>query len=326
LASTARRLGTLLQWALAGAVLWFAGRAIARQWTELGPALARLDVRWSLVALSGVVFLAAYALLIQVWRSTLAAWHDTLPFAVAARIWFVSNLGKYLPGKVWQIAAMGVMAQRHGVSPVAAVGSSLIVNLVSVVAGFAILLSTAGGAFGRTNDGKIIGVSRPLLALLAGGGLLLLLATPWIVPRAASLAARLFRRPLGPVRVPARAVWVGALGTAAAWVLYGFAFQLLAAGTLGPPTGATWAYIAVYTSSYLAGYLALLTPGGLGVREAVMVLAMPQAGLATTVDATVLAVASRLWLTVLEILPGLLLLARGDARWRPRKSIDEVPS
>ena len=50
----------------------------------------------------------------------------------------MSNLGRYVPGKVWQIGAMGVMAERSGVSPVAAVGSSLVIAIVNVIAGIAI--------------------------------------------------------------------------------------------------------------------------------------------------------------------------------------------
>jgi glycosyltransferase 2 family protein len=78
-------------------------------------------------------------------------------------------------------------------------------------------------------------------------------------------------------------------------------------------TGNASAYIAVYTGSYLAGYLALFAPGGVGVREAVLVLAMPRFQLASAADAAVIAITSRLWLTVLEIVPGVLLLRRPTA-------------
>ena len=57
----------------------------------------------------------------------------------------------------------------------------------------------------------------------------------------------------------------------------------------------------------------MYAPGGVGVREAVLVLAMPRFQLASVADAAVIAVASRLWLTVLEIVPGVLLLRRPGA-------------
>ena len=88
------------------------------------------------------------------------------------------------------------------------------------------------------------------------------------------------------------------------------AFAWFARGVAPRATGNAWSYIAVYTGSYLAGYLALFAPGGVGVREAALVLAMPRFQLASATDAAVIAITSRLWLTVLEILPGLLLLRR----------------
>ena len=82
-------------------------------------------------------------------------------------------------------------------------------------------------------------------------------------------------------------------------------------------TGNASAYIAVYTGSYLAGYLALFAPGGVGVREAALVLAMPRFQLASATDAAVIAITSRLWLTILEIVPGLLLF-RGSSTQNAR--------
>jgi hypothetical protein len=114
--------------------------------------------------------------------------------------------------------------------------------------------------------------------------------------------------------VPARAIWLAAASTTASWLLYGLAFALFAHGISPRATGNATSYIAVYTGSYLAGYLALFAPGGVGIREAALVIAMPRFGLASAADAAVIAIASRLWLTILEILPGLLLFRSGSTQ------------
>ena len=75
---------------------------------------ARFDVRpdWRYIVASGAVVLATYALLIEIWRRILAEWKTRIGYDDAARIWLVSSLGKYLPGKqVWQILMMGKMAE-----------------------------------------------------------------------------------------------------------------------------------------------------------------------------------------------------------------------
>ena len=265
---------------------------------------------------SGIIVLATYLLLVEAWRSTLRAWGDQLSYRTAARIWFVSNLGKYLPGKVWQIAAMGAMAQQSGVSAAAAVGSALVVNLVSIIAGVAVIVATAGKRVALAAGSRTAGVDERTSVLIAIGvvtlGIIALALTPALVPRLAKLAARVTGKKIGIPTVPPRAIWIAAASTAASWVLYGVAFALFASGITPRAAGNAAAYIAVYTGSYLAGYLALFVPGGVGVREAAIVLAMPRFQLASTADATIIAITSRLWLTVLEILPGLLLMRRGD--------------
>lgn len=300
------RIWTVLQILFVAAVAWFAGRALAMQWSGVRAVLADARPAWHGIALSAVPVLVAYALLIHVWRAMLVGWGERagvrLSYREAARIWFVSNLGRYVPGKIWQIAAMGVMAQRLGVSPVAATGSSLIVNLANIASGFVLVLATGAAVFGPFADtGPRAGL---LLAVAFAVGLALLPALlTWISP----LVARLTRQRVTLPRIPTRVVWLAALGTAAAWVLYGVAFQLFS-GSLVRAVGATPFYIAAYTGSYLVGYLALFTPGGLVVREAMLVASLTNLGLLTAPEAWLVAIASRLWLTVLEISPGLLFL------------------
>jgi hypothetical protein len=93
-----------------------------------------------------------------------------------------------------------------------------------------------------------------------------------------------------------------------AWVCYGVAFQFLAAGTIGFAAGATSSYIALFTGSYLIGYLTFFAPGGAVVRELAMITQADQLALMSAPDAALLAVISRIWLTVFELLPGLILL------------------
>ena len=74
---------------------------------------------------------------------------------------------------------------------------------------------------------------------------------------------------------------------------------LLARGIL-PGAGLTLLpAIAVFTASYLAGFLALLVPGGFGVREGLFILMLQ--GPIGIGAATALALASRLLLTITEV-------------------------
>jgi hypothetical protein len=97
-------------------------------------------------------------------------------------------------------------------------------------------------------------------------------------------------------------IGVVAFGIAAntiAWLGYGVALWLLARGLLPSAGLGLLPAIAVFTASYLAGFLALFAPGGIGVREGVFILMLQ--GPIGIGAATALAVASRLLLTVTEL-------------------------
>jgi hypothetical protein len=101
------------------------------------------------------------------------------------------------------------------------------------------------------------------------------------------------------------------------WVAYGVAFQFFVRGILGSDAGGVLSYIAVYAASYIIGFLALFAPGGAVVRESALVTGMVKLGLSSRPDALAVAIASRLWLTVLELIPGLFFIAVRKPAPRP---------
>ena len=299
MANAQRRLLVAAQWILAGAVLWFALRSVDGQWRVAGSRLAALDVEWSWIAAATVIVLLTYLLLIDAWRRVVTASGEQISLGNAARIWFVSNLGKYVPGKIWSITAMTMMARQSSVSPVAAAGSSVLMQLVSIATGIGVVLATGAHA-----------VDRPVVAVGVAVALaLLLIATPRLLPAAISVAARVLGREIDVPRLAGVTVLGAVVRSTVSWIAYGVAFQFFVRGLLGRSAGAPTSYIAVYAASYIIGFLALFAPGGAVVREGAMVTGMLRLGLTGQADAVVVAIASRLWLTVLELLPGFAYLA-----------------
>lgn len=279
-------------------VAWFIVGTLREQRGELLALGRTLTPQWGPLLVSALLVVMTYALLIEVWRRLLRTWGATLPFGAAARIWGLSNLGRYIPGKVWQIGAMGVMAHQHGVSSITAVGASLAIAVLNVLAG--LLVAAAAGA------GNLGGVEIGWWPLILALGLAL--ASPWLLPIGTRAAAKLSGREFATLDLPFSAVLRTLVGCALAWVLYGIAFWFLAEGLLPQGAGALGDAIGIFTGSYLIGYLVLLAPGGIGAREVAMFVALERSGFAMGADATLLVVASRLWLTVTELGPALFLL------------------
>lgn len=272
-------------------------RTISRDWDQFRSLQVTLALHPGWISLSALAVLLTYALQISSWRRVLAGWAQHLSFGAAARIWLVVNLGRYIPGKVWSVAGLIVMAQRAGVPAWAAGASAFAMQALGVGTAVALVAAAAPSA------------ESPLRLALAG-----LAAAATMGFLAWERGARWLARTsgLGPdIRpLPLGAVGESAALSLASWLTYGLAFWLLARG-LGlpnPPPLATAA--GVFALGYLVGVLALFAPGGVGVREVVLIsLLTPALGAG---GAVALSLASRILLTLTEVAApiGILLLRR----------------
>ena len=302
-----RTLWRVAQTVIVAAVLWFAGDRLWQQWHQTSRSDLHLSLDVPLLLVASLIVFATYLLLIEVWRAVLACYGTSLPRGAATRIWFASNLGKYLPGKVWQISAMTIFVTRYGVTAAVAGAAAVLITIANVAAGFAYVLAV--GAQSLSNWGG------PRATMSATTVLVILLVAAPLLADGWSALARRFRYPHLAVRMPLRASAIALLGSAVAWMLYGVAFRLFAKSLIGATTGSWSAWGAAYTLSYLAGYLTLISPGGLGVRELTLSQLLTSLNLTTPSQAVVITLASRLWLTVLEIAPGVVaLLASPELR------------
>jgi len=301
------------QWLLLAAIVYWAGRAVATQWADVKSAVSTAQIDWPWVLLSSAIVLLTYGILIQSWRLLLAGWGGHLRFGVAIRIWTVANLGRYVPGKVWSVGALGVLANREGVSGVAAAGAAILGTLLNLGAGFGILATAGTRAMAAFNPWMKPAAIVVGIAFVAGTLLL-----PRLLPPVLSRLARWRGLSVTDRQLPARTLWIASAINAVSWVLYGLAFAAFARGVAPQVIGTPTEFIVIWTASYLLGYVVLVAPGGVVVREVAMASALITLGLATsTADATFLAVASRLWLTVWELLPGLVSLIAAPRFPRP---------
>jgi len=282
-------------------VLVFVWQALARHWAELQS--LEFALAWQPMALAGAVAVTftTYALQVESWRRVLGGWEQRLPYGAAARIWCLANLGRYVPGKVWAVAGLVVLAQRAGVAPGTAAASTVVVQAVGLATAVALVAATTPAAAAPLQLGLAALVAAATLGLLAS-------------PRAAERVTKLLRlsTPWRPLPLPS--VLQASMFTLGGWITHGSAFWMLAQG-LGV-TGLAWPTAAgVFALGYILGLLALFAPGGIGVREAALVaLLTPSIGAGAAVA---LSVASRILLTVTEAAAVLVVLL-AERRTRSR--------
>ena len=241
------------------------------------------------------------ALLLAAWTVSLRWCAQRIRYVDAARVWFTANLARFLPGAVWQFASLAVMSARYGLSAMAATATVLLEQIVLLFTGLLVLAALTPSVLHATWWQAALVVAAVLgavgLALPRPGGRL----GRWIETRVP--AVRLLWSQLGPAQL-----LVFTLMLVLPWLLYGVAFRLLALGLLDHPIGSWSDYVAAFTGSYVAGIIAVFAPAGLLVREAALVKALMTVGV-DGADAVILAVASRVWLTALELGCGAVVMA-----------------
>lgn len=238
------------------------------------------------------------------WRVLLRDLGSPLPLGAAGRIYYVSQLGKYIPGTVWILLAQMELAREYRV-PVRRSGSVALLALVTALFSAVLVVATAlpfSTAAVRDRYWWVVLLLPPLLVFLH----------PGVVAWWSRWLFRIVRRPAEPGRLRGRAVVASVGWMVVAWLCYGVhLFWLVedASPGDGPADLRTLAQcIGVFSLAWVVGFLLVFLPAGAGARELVLVL-----GLASVLPAgAALAVAlvSRVMLTLVDVLLALAAVGR----------------
>lgn len=251
--------GRPVRWGFAAVAVALGGYAIAREWPDVRAALASIGPVAAVAAFVSV--LVAMFAAMQVWRVLLAAVGSPVPVRVGARIMFVGQLGKYLPGSVWPVLAQMELGNVHHVPRRNSASASVLTMLVSTLSGLLTALVTLP---------FVAGLTPYRWAFLAAPALLACLH-PKVLNYVLGRVFALTRRPPLEQPLTARAIATSLGWSFLAWVFYGLQIWLLAT-RLGAPRGpATLLALGGFAFAWSVGFLAVFAPAGAGVREVLIV-------------------------------------------------------
>jgi uncharacterized membrane protein YbhN (UPF0104 family) len=260
---------------LAVAVLASVGWQLARDLRRLD--LGELALRPGWLAASGLLYLAALGFSAWFWFHLLRAFGQRPAPLATARAYYLGHLGKYLPGKAWALLMRGTMVRgpdvRLGVAIITAFYEVLTTMAAGALVAAVLFAWQPPAAAGLPGDPVLLGV---LLLVLVGVPLL-----PAVFNRlVARLAARFqkvesFRLP----RLRGPTLLLGLAATACGWALLGVSLWAVLRAILPEPeplTGPLWGRCtAMVGLAYVAGFLAVFMPGGVGVREFLLLALLP---------------------------------------------------
>jgi len=231
------------------------------------------------------------------WGKTVGTLHHSLPFRKVFRVWFLSALGRYLPGTVWQYLGRVVLSERIGVVPTVTVAS------LGLETGF--MLLSAGLVWSLTLPWQVpsLGLPQgnwPLLFLPVG----LVALHPAVFGRVFNGGLRLLKKP--PLKIdltyPQILGFVGLY--AGLWFLFGLAFFLFANSLTALGWNRYLPMTGVFALSWVIGMVSIFAPAGIGVREGVLSVLLVEYMPEPT--AIFVALLSRVWMTLAELVCALV--------------------
>jgi len=282
------------QLALTIAVTWFIVDRVGLDFaalTEVGADAWLPDP--ILLALASVLLASAYFVSAALWGSIVRdLGGPTIPPADAVRLFMIANLGRYVPGKVWQIWGLAALAKGRGVPALTSTAAAVLGQGVALVAA-----ATVGiGAF---LGGPEVYRTWGLVGALGVVALVVLVSIPAVFRRITALWLRLSgadeaRIGLGSLH-GVRWLSLYVLN----WMMYALSFWVLSrslgmGGELIPVASA-------FAAAYVLGYAMIFAPAGLGPREGFLIMFLtPHLG---ATSSGVIAIVARLWTTLVELVP-----------------------
>ena len=226
------------------------------------------------------------------WRTVLAGLEIRLRLSDALQVFFVTQLGKYLPGSVWPIVMQMEAGSRRG----AGRPTMLAANIISIVINLAVGLVLAGALLPFTSPEALSRYWWALAALPLVVVLALPRTLPWLLDKALVLARR---KPLGVTTRPS-AVLAASGWSALSWLAVGLHLVVLVAAI----DGFSWSLVALCVGgmslAFCAGTLFLPAPAGAGIREVILGLVL--SAVISPAQAVAVVVASRVVLIVTDLL------------------------
>jgi uncharacterized membrane protein YbhN (UPF0104 family) len=269
------------------ALIWKQASAVSVDWSTL------FNVRWLPLVVSLVFVCTGAAIQSQLVFVTQSHIGYPLDRATAYRIWFFSQLTRYIPGSLWQLATRSVYYTRRGV-PLSMAAASTLWELVATIGG-SLLFCCFSFLLGIGDLGYLFSAAAILLTLAS---LTAYTSWPWRVLRAFRIkaAARMIDA-LGQSGKPtsrliASLFIIGALFA----VINGIGFYFLC-DSFGLHVTLLQAVLS-FNLGYSIGFLVIVAPTGLGVREVILTLLL--AGTSSASELALFVLIARLWWTAAE--------------------------
>jgi len=274
--------------------------AVAKNWHSLLEALAVLPA-W-IAAVSILLAIVYVFFTLWSWKIILADLGSSLSWNASVQLFGVSQIGKYIPGGVWNIVAAAEIGRNHRIPARRSVTAMTVAVLISLLSG------TGIGAV--TVLGTSVTIQVPTWAIIVLLIILVALLTPPVLNRLIGFGFKLLKRPAPEHRMTFKGLGLATLLAIIAWGVAGVQVWLLAVGFgMSPSVSGLLLAVGAYALAWVVGFLAVFMPAGTGVREGILSLFFT--GVLSSGGVLAVVLVSRIAMTVADLVfagTGALLL------------------
>ena len=271
-------------------IAFFIGRVIYRNWQHVREAEWELAPSYLLV--SFLLTACWFTVRPLVWSTLLKRFGHPISFRGAYWVVRRAELSRYVPGTIWQYVSRIYLASRYGVPAAVCMAATFLETVLLILASLgpavwsldALLPDLAGFQ-------RILLVAIPVAAAV--------LVHPQVLNLWARLVSRALKQPYQQLRMPWSTIALLWGIYLAVWVLHGLGAGVFVKGVMVIPVDRVPALASYYALAWLVAMVSVVAPAGMGIRDGVFGLLLSRlmpVGVAFTV-----AVAVRLWMTVLEL-------------------------
>jgi len=288
-----KRFGKIvLSVAVLAAAIFFIANAVARDWSAVQEFEWKLN--FGLLTASVLVGCSAGFVTIKVMQRIMKAFGGRVPFSRFAFFAMLSNFGKYIPGKVAQIASILILLKREGIPRLMTLATMVVFEIMLIMVPIIVGIVLVGPEVVRE---FALNVPFWVFGIIALIGILFTL--PPVMQFLAKKLLAIFKRESVEYDLSYRDWAVAIAAMFFAWILYSISFALLVAGLVDIPAGSCMLVAGAFSLAYTIGLLVIVTPGGLGVREGILLLIL--ATVFPSGVAGLIATAARLWILIIEL-------------------------
>lgn len=281
-------------WPLSLAAIYFIFKLISPKTSLIVSKFNQVNILFlfiSIMCFIGYFFVRSY-----LWKEILKTKGYNISFKDNAYLWELSEIKRYIPGNIWAFLARSVLFAEKGV-PKKSIASSLLIELQFFIVSASIIASFSLSYFFSPlltfiNQKELVINFFALLVIL--GSFIYLISSLWSLRLRKSknilIKSLAYFFPTFSIFTNLKLILIGLF-----YMLlfcFGTYFAVYSVFTL--PLNLTLIIISFFSLSFLIGFLSLVTPTGLGVRELIMtfglsnLITMPIAGFAAIFSRVVL--------------------------------------